>query len=416
MAVAVGGQGVISRAWHEFETQNTAAVGSDPAVRLTTTGGTRKAVWDSALDAFDAHPWGGVGPGTFEFWWAHHATVRQFTRDAHSLYLEQLAELGVPGLLALLAFLGTVLWLALRTRWRARRSSDVAAATALCAVGVVFLVQAGIDWLWEETAVGVLGIGALAVAAAAGSERRAHRLAWRGSRLALLAASILALLVLVPGLVSSAREGQSEAALRAGRLDYARTLASAAIDAQNWAATPYQERAAVEVRQGDLHRARSDLEAAARNEPVDWRQHLQLSQVEIQLDRLAAAHRDYEMARAMNRVSFAYTKFLEFQRAVAPRCLVLGPLACRPSGIFNPPSTCLAVPAVLAGALACPARPAPRSRRPSGRANGLATTLQRPSARALRSGRSPQRPSPPGWASSSLSTARREPLRAPPSN
>ncbi len=27
----------------------------------------------------------------------------------------------------------------------------------MCSAGIVFLVHAGVDWMWEETAVGVLG-------------------------------------------------------------------------------------------------------------------------------------------------------------------------------------------------------------------------------------------------------------------
>ncbi len=352
LAIAVGGHGVISRGWDQFVNQRTAADSSNPTERLTTTGGTRHDVWSAALDDFNAHPWGGSGPGTFEFWWARHGKGHEFVRDAHSLYLEELAELGLPGFLILVCFLGSLLALALRARARAQRSSDVAATTAMCAAGIVFLIQAGVDWLWEETAVGVLGIGALAVAASALIQRRKGRLSWTRSRASILAVGMASALVLVPGMVSSSREGQSEAALRAGQTAEAGTLADDAVGAAPWAASPYEQRAAVEDRQGRLSAARDDLREAIKNEPADWRQLLQLSQVELELGDDSAARADFRRANDFNRVYRPYGSFEEFRRAATPGCLVLGPLVCGNTGALVSSASCLAAPPPLIAALA----------------------------------------------------------------
>jgi hypothetical protein len=351
VAVAAGGHSLISRGWREFENQRTVSVGTDPAERLTSVGGTRHDVWAAALDAFDAHPLGGTGSGTFEFWWATHGSGHEFVRDAHSLYLEEMAELGLPGLLVLLAFLGTTLGLAVRGRVRARRSSEVAAAVAMCSAAIVFLVQAGVDWMWEETAVGVLGLGAMAIGAAALNDRRRRGGAWLGARGMLVGLALVAALLEVPGLVSGSREGQSEAALRAGDVAQARTLAGQAVSAEPWAATPYEQRAATEVRANDPRGARADLEHAISNEPADWRQHLQLSQVELELDHAAAAHRQFDQARRLNTVTLPYQRFEELRRAVAPRCLVLGPVDCGGGGTFISKASCLTAPAALAASL-----------------------------------------------------------------
>ncbi len=57
----------------------------------------------SALDDYRAHAALGSGAGTFERWWLADRDVALKVRDAHSLYLETLAELGPFGLAALLA-------------------------------------------------------------------------------------------------------------------------------------------------------------------------------------------------------------------------------------------------------------------------------------------------------------------------
>jgi O-Antigen ligase len=103
------GHGAISRAWHQFTTQDRPTTGADPAARLTSAGGNRDKLWDAALDAFSAHPFNGIGPGTYEYYWQRHGNTLEYVRNAHSLYLEQLAELGVPGLALLLGLLGSLI-------------------------------------------------------------------------------------------------------------------------------------------------------------------------------------------------------------------------------------------------------------------------------------------------------------------
>jgi hypothetical protein len=92
----------------------------------------------------------GSGAGTFDRYWLHYRTVSSFARDAHSLYLETLAELGPIGLALLLAVLLIPL-LALRG------GRDPLLATAAGAY-VAFLVHAGVDWDWEIPAVTLAGL------------------------------------------------------------------------------------------------------------------------------------------------------------------------------------------------------------------------------------------------------------------
>jgi O-antigen ligase len=76
-------------------------------------------------------------------------------RDAHSLYLETLAEIGPLGLLLVLAVLGMPLV-------AARRSRRGLATATLPAAYVAFLLHAGIDWDWEMPIVMLAGLACAA--------------------------------------------------------------------------------------------------------------------------------------------------------------------------------------------------------------------------------------------------------------
>ena len=85
-----------NRAWRSFE-EPTPSLTGDPAQRFATLGGTRRALWGAALSAFRRDPLKGTGAGTFEFVWDRDSRRSYFVRDAHSLYIESLGELGLPG-------------------------------------------------------------------------------------------------------------------------------------------------------------------------------------------------------------------------------------------------------------------------------------------------------------------------------
>jgi hypothetical protein len=316
-ALIAGGAGALGDAWDEFQQQGatTPAPTNDPAARLTTATGTRSDVWESALDAFESKPLGGIGPGTFEFYWSRHSTTGEFLRDAHSLYLEELAELGLPGLLLLLATLGSAVWLALRARLHQRRSSELAAAVAMLSGAIVFLFSAGIDWMWEETAVTSLGVLALGIVIASQSERWAGRSITAGARAALAAVALLAAITQIPGLVSTARVRDSADALAAGRLLDAAGLAQDAIDAEPWSATAHLERAAVATAAGDLNTARSNAEDAIDLEELNWRPRLALVQIELALGSRARAEAAYEALRELSLdVAVPYDSFAALAR------------------------------------------------------------------------------------------------------
>jgi len=125
--------------------------------RLVSAQSNRYDYWGVALNTFADHPLKGLGSGSFRVEWLQHRDTDESVRDAHSLYLETLAELGIVGFALLVAFYVGVID-------AARRAKLPIAAAALAA----WAVHAGVDWDWELpglTLVAVLLAGRLIAAA-----------------------------------------------------------------------------------------------------------------------------------------------------------------------------------------------------------------------------------------------------------
>ena len=110
-------------------------------------GGNRPWYWHVAWQEASDFPVQGRGAGTFEFAWLEQQPIEESVLDAHSLYLETLAELGLVGLGLLALALAPPLVAAFR-------------GTSAAAAGgyVAFLFHAGVDWDWEMPAVTVAGL------------------------------------------------------------------------------------------------------------------------------------------------------------------------------------------------------------------------------------------------------------------
>jgi O-antigen ligase len=123
------------------------------AERFADIGGNRADYWRVAVDAFASEPLRGVGASGFRVEWLRERDVREGAVDAHSLYLETAAELGIVGLLLLGAFVGGVAVCARRLTLR-----DAALAAGPCAALAVLALHAGIDWDWELPALSLPGL------------------------------------------------------------------------------------------------------------------------------------------------------------------------------------------------------------------------------------------------------------------
>jgi hypothetical protein len=104
--------------------------------------------WRVGFDAFLDNPVGGVGAGGFRVEWRLHRDAAASANNAHSLLLETLTELGLPGLLFLGLFLGGI---GAGARRAVRERAPLSAGgTAVC---IAWLLHASIDWDWQLPAV-----------------------------------------------------------------------------------------------------------------------------------------------------------------------------------------------------------------------------------------------------------------------
>jgi O-Antigen ligase len=101
----------------------------------------RAAYWRVAAKDFGSHVAVGSGAGTYAAYWSRHPQRVYFAPlNAHSLYLETGAELGVVGLALLLALFALPL--------SSIGSRDPIRLGAACGF-LAFVLHAGVDWDWE---------------------------------------------------------------------------------------------------------------------------------------------------------------------------------------------------------------------------------------------------------------------------
>jgi hypothetical protein len=295
----------IEKGWDEFRGSEASdarsAPSDDPAARLTSLRGTRYPIWRSALRAYESDPLKGIGAGGFEFWWNRDGKGEEFIQDAHSLYLEKLAELGIPGLVLVLAIVLGLLAAAVRARMRLDDPAEIGAATAGIAAFVAYLFHTGVDWMWEVTAVTALALAAIAVAAIPRfGPPAASRLPLR---VAVPVVAAIALFAQVPGLVSTSKVRDSREAFESGRTAEALSNAGEAIAAEPWGSTPYVQRALVEEATGELRAAQVDLRRAIERSRLDWRPWLLLARVEAKRGNVERALTAYRTARRLRPAS-----------------------------------------------------------------------------------------------------------------
>jgi hypothetical protein len=137
------------------------------AVAVLLTGATepRSSYYHVAWHEYVTHPLLGSGAGTFGRYWLQSGRFAQWggALDAHSLYLETLAELGPIGLCL-------VLGLFLYPLRRVVGQRGLPAVPAAAGAAIAFLVHSGLDWDWELPAVVVAGLACCAVVAFAEPE------------------------------------------------------------------------------------------------------------------------------------------------------------------------------------------------------------------------------------------------------
>ncbi len=324
VAVAAGVPGELGDRWEDFKQPGTPTAETDSAARFASSDGSgRYQAWQAAIDADQTAPLTGIGPGTFEFWWARNGSIPGFFRDAHSLYLEVLGELGIIGLLLVIGLVGGVLVVAVRRSLRAseEKRALLAAAAAACAA---FSFAAAIDWVWELAvlpctflllAAGIAGPMVVRkridLSSADPRDRVASGRVLAGrfvrSKPAIALTALLALIaVLIPYAGASALS-KSQDLVQATDLEGALEQARTAANIEPFAATPALQEALILEADGDLAGAAEAATQATEDEPTNWRTWLVLSRIQAYRGEARAAVYAYEEARSLNPRSRLFT-------------------------------------------------------------------------------------------------------------
>jgi hypothetical protein len=298
-ALGAGAPGELSDRWEEFK-RPVGPEGGNTAARLESASGNgRYQYWETAVEATSTAPLNGIGPGTYEFFWDREGPITGFVRDAHSLFLETAAELGVIGLLLLTGFLGLVIVTA-----AARAFTGPPAATpwyaAAAATFAAFVVAAASDWVWEVAVIPAAFLLLAAAVVGENADQRPQTTAPRRTRLSLAALAVAGTAVIALPLLGTQSVRASKENVDAGNLSAALSDAEAAADRTPWAATPDLQQALVLELQGDLDAAAARARAATEDEPTNWQNWFVLSRIERARGSRTAAAQAYEEARELN--------------------------------------------------------------------------------------------------------------------
>ena len=271
LSAALDAPGEISHQYDRFVNGGGAGSPQDFRTRLTDPANNgRLDEWRVARDSYEASKFHGQGAGTYQVLWARDRPAdlaNLSVRDAHSLYVEVLGELGIVGIALLLIALGAIVLGLVRHRKNPHRPLYV----ALFAAVVTWLLAAGVDWVWEMPAV-TLWVFALGGAAIAASGRRKpmFRRLTPGVRAAAtvvcLALSIVPTLVLV----SQTRLDNSADAFLRGKCPEAVDEARSSTSALGMRPEPYEIIAFCELRAGTPSLGVEAMRKAIDRDPLNW--------------------------------------------------------------------------------------------------------------------------------------------------
>jgi len=252
------------RAWRDFKAPPTRAANLNSRL-LSLSGNGRYQLWSIALDDARSHPWLGSGAGSYErYFLAHQPANLGHVRDAHSLYVETLAELGPFGLALLVVALGVPLVVVAR-----RRPPAIIAAAA--GGYVVFLVHAASDWDWELPAVTLAGlVCAVAMVLSERGTRRARGLS-APVRAAVVVAAAGAGIFAAVGLLGNNALSTSRSDLSHGKVASAEKQARRAASWAPWSPEPWDALGDAQLANGARAAARASYRKGLSIDRNDWR-------------------------------------------------------------------------------------------------------------------------------------------------
>jgi hypothetical protein len=275
---------------------------------LMGSGNGRWQMWSAAIDQWQHHRTVGNGAGSFAEWWARHGSTSVSIKDAHSLYLETLGELGLVGFLILASIFVTGTSVAVRRSLIAGKKRVTTAA--LSAVFGAYMADVAFDWMWELTVVSVVAFTVLALALSSHRPReqspvpKVKRRLPRLLRVAPIAATVIVAWLFIGAqtipLLAQTEIDTSKAAVARGDAANAESAALKARRIQPWAASPALQLALVTEQEGNLGRASAWIREAIKHDETNWRLWLVSSRIDVKRGDIREAERSLRRAIELN--------------------------------------------------------------------------------------------------------------------
>jgi hypothetical protein len=299
-AVGLAAGAVVGGPWLVRQTHTFTALRVDQRapVRFVDAGGYRYDLWRVAVREFRRHPLGGLGAGNYDVEYYRLRKNPEYVLQPHSLELQTAAELGVPGLLALLLFFGAVIAAVFKRRGTLA-SQDRLIKVAGAGMFVSWLVATSVDWLYD-----IPGLAGMAIASGAlllvpsrqvvegRPGRRAVRVLGVGL-VALLAASVARQYVANRYAHAGAEQVASSPHTAIGTLRRAVQLDPYSLGAMYQLASAY-------ARLDDYPDALAALQLASRREPHNYVPPALLGDLAMRRGAYTTAVLDYRRALALN--------------------------------------------------------------------------------------------------------------------
>ena len=275
---------------------------SDSTSRFTSGGGNRYDYWRVALDQFADNPIRGVGAGNYDRTYFLERRTTEDIRQAHSIELQTLGELGIVGG-ALLAVFLVAIAVGFGRRAREAKNDLRARGLAVAAGGTfaVWLVHTSVDWL--HLIPGLTGIALCSAAVLVGPWARSRAGRMGSGRIVI---ALVCGLVVLAGAVFVGRAALADRYLNEGRDVLVSDPAAAVVKAKDSQRLnderlqAYYLESAAWARLGDYPRARAALAEGARREPHDFVTWALLGDLATRREEYRQALADYRRALALN--------------------------------------------------------------------------------------------------------------------
>jgi hypothetical protein len=268
--VALDAPSYLSHQYDRFA-HGTSTAGATKARLTNPVNNGRLDLWDVALDdGFDPAQLRGQGAGTYDIVWHAYrpAKAPAPARDAHSLYVENLSDLGGVGFLLVLGFV-LIIFFGFAARLRGPNRTVYA---ALFAASLAWALHAGVDWDWEMPAV-TLWLFALGGAALATPERRVRMNLSPPLALRVAFCIALMLVAVVPARVAISQGKMDQAVqtfLRRGDCPRVIQQADDSISVLGLRPDAYRLKGYCQARLGRTRQAVASMRKALDRDPHNW--------------------------------------------------------------------------------------------------------------------------------------------------